>query len=37
MHLITKQNVVVHLKITKMQSFIIGGLENKYNLYDTLT
>jgi hypothetical protein len=28
---------VVHLKITKMQNFIIGGVENKYYLYDVLT
>jgi hypothetical protein len=28
---------VVHLKIMKMQSFITGGVENKYYLYDVLT
>ena len=27
----------VHLKITKMQSFITGGVENKYYLYVVLT
>jgi hypothetical protein len=28
---------VVHLKITKLQSSITGGVENKYYLYDVLT
>jgi hypothetical protein len=28
---------VVHLEITKMQSFITGGVKNKYYLYDVLT
>jgi hypothetical protein len=29
--------LLVHLKITKMQSFITGGVENKYYLYGVLT
>jgi hypothetical protein len=33
----TSQNLVVQLKITKMQSFITRGMENKYYLYDVLT
>jgi hypothetical protein len=37
MHLNTYQNLVVHLKNTKMQSFITGGVENKYYLYVALT
>jgi hypothetical protein len=37
MHLNTYQKLLVHLKITKMQSFITGGVENKYYLYDVLT
>jgi hypothetical protein len=37
MHFNTYQNLVVHLKITKMQSFITGGGENKYYLYVVLT
>ena len=28
---------MVHLKITKMQSFITGGVENKYYFYVGLT
>jgi hypothetical protein len=28
---------VIHLKVTKMQSFITGGVKNKYYLYDVLT